>query len=480
MTAVNVLDIGTASGQNHFKLQWNPDPPPTGTPLEENPASLTEHSPYFVISPEGTAAQFRVSMNGSRTGTYPRTELREMNEAGTSEMAFNTASGDHWLWVPWRVLHLPPVKPTLNVLQLHGGDAEGDRAQVTTELTSGVIKLKFRLNGTSSGQPLLEDPVVLNKWYHTRIRVLDGQIYLYHQDQLIAVVGNITNHSTTAYFKAGCYPNSNDTIDSASEYALMEMGRPMHWHTGWATPKPLVDPTDDVQFVGFRAAGTFVAHASTGPVSPSIPAETVAGDLVLLHVWSVRSSTEPTFTVPAGYVLINSMTRSSGGSVIKHSIYRQVVPVGGLTSPSVSSDGGSGTSAMCSTWTNVDPANPDDVTPPAGTTGASATLTAPSITTVTPGAAVLHIFSQADNSNLGSPSNGTALAYGGTAYDTTTGIDNAHAIAWKTLNPAGASGTTSVTDGTSSTQLDYVAMTIALRPKPVPTDNGDWWSSLLA
>lgn len=267
MTAIDILDLGTASGQNHFKLQWNPDPPPTGTPLEQDPGAITEHPPYFETGgdPAGTAARFRTSMNGSRTSTYPRCELREMNETGTTEMAFNTATGDHWLQVQWRILHLPPVKPTCNVLQLHGGDAEGDRIQITAELTSGVVKLKVRLNGTSSGQPLLEDPLELGKWYTTMIRMLGGQAYVYHQDMTtpIALVGNLTNHSTLAYFKTGCYPNSNDTIDTATEYALVELRRPMHWHTGWALPKPLREPA---------------AASATPPAVALSPARTTAAN----------------------------------------------------------------------------------------------------------------------------------------------------------------------------------------------------------
>lgn len=217
------------------------------------------------------------------------------------------------------------------------------------------------------------------------------------------------------------------------------------------------------------SAGALASDATNGPVVPALPAGTVQNDVIICQAWSVNSGSAPTITTPAGFTLLQTGTRSVSGFVLRHSVFLRVMPAS-PTAPSVSTNASDGTHAVCSRWLGVDLVDPEDVAPPAATTGASTTLTAPSITTVTNNAMAVWFYAQVDNSFLGSPTNSATLTYGGSSYSTTTGIDTALGAAHKVITTAGASGTTSVTATNSPTQLDYVALTVALRPAPTVVD----------
>ncbi len=217
--------------------------------------------------------------------------------------------------------------------------------------------------------------------------------------------------------------------------------------------------------VTHRGEGALASDAIDGPVVPALPAGTVAGDVVLVQAWSVAFGFTPTINTPSGYVSLQTGTLSLSGYGIRHSVFRRVMPAS-PTAPSVTSNADEGLHAVCSGWIGADPDNPEDVATPAATTGSSTTLTAPSVTTVTAGAMAVSFYAQVDNSFLGSPNNSATLTYGGSAYSTTTGIDAALGAAHKAMAIAGATGSTSVTATNSPTNLNYLAITVALRPAP--------------
>lgn len=226
--------------------------------------------------------------------------------------------------------------------------------------------------------------------------------------------------------------------------------------------------------VAFGGAGAMASHATAGPITAGLPAGTTTDDVLHLSVYAVNTSTTaPTINTPTGWALLQTATVArSTTHTLRHSVFRRVVPAGGISAPSVSSNAGGGTFAVITRYAGADPTTPEDAVVPAATTGsATSPLPAPAVTTATPGAMVGHYYVQLDNRLLTSPNNSAVLSYGGLDYSTTTGADVCMGGARKAMPNPGSSGVTSITSDATST-LQYVGISVAIRPLPAKTAVG--------
>lgn len=211
-------------------------------------AGYYEDPYFFPVGADQEWVQFWVRLDSATTSgsSYARSELREMQSNGTSEMAFNTATGTHRLRARMRVTHLPPVKPTVVFAQIHDGGS--DVLQLVTELnsTTGLVEVKCRINGTSSGQPKLKLDYQIGDIHEFMVEVVDGVTKVYWDDLHQPAITTTAVSTTTAYFKAGCYSQSNETIDSATEWMSVDLQNLRAWHTGQAgdtgAPPPVFSP----------------------------------------------------------------------------------------------------------------------------------------------------------------------------------------------------------------------------------------------
>lgn len=242
----HILGIdGTAAG-NHFKLQAARDG--AGVTYEKTRAEIVAgyyEDPYFIAA--GTDQEwcrFQVRMDSATTSgtTFPRSELREMQTNGTSEAAWNTASGTHRMRAKMRIPHLPAVKPTVVFAQIH--DGTDDVIQLTTELndTTGLVEVKCRVNGTSAGQPKLKLDYQEGDEHEYMIEVIAGTTKIYWDDLYSPVITTTAVATSTAYFKTGAYPNTNETIDSPTEFAQVDIRDLIVWHTGYTGPDGVPPP----------------------------------------------------------------------------------------------------------------------------------------------------------------------------------------------------------------------------------------------
>lgn len=242
-TPAQVLDIGLSPGQNHFNvgIGW-----PSGH-IDYEPTQIASGyaaTPEFCLNAAHDAVQFRVRMDGAKTSTntkYPRSELREYAENGTAKAAFNGASGTHRMQGISRITHLPPVKPWVVFAQLH--DASSDLMRLQTEGTS-TTALKLVMRNTPPGSSTetvktVQASYTLGTDIKWKIEVINGAGTLYING---VSVGTFPAGASGLYYKAGCYPQSNNTIDTAAEYAAVELREFQTWHTGYATPNPIVVP----------------------------------------------------------------------------------------------------------------------------------------------------------------------------------------------------------------------------------------------
>jgi hypothetical protein len=203
------------------------------------------HTPEFQMNAKGDAVQMRVAMNAPTTSSntkFPRTEFREMAANGTSEMGFNPGLGYHLCQVTEAPTHLPPVKPSAVGLQCH--NASSDLIELAFQprgdyATSRKIEFVFRVNGTSSGLPRFSTDYVMGTKFTAGIAFNDGDWAIYYGDLLTpfytsdirgAPVLKFTG-AKDCYFKAGCYAQSNATIDKASEYASVDLYSISSYHS---------------------------------------------------------------------------------------------------------------------------------------------------------------------------------------------------------------------------------------------------------
>lgn len=252
--------LGIGSG-NFFKLQAARDG--AGAVFEETHAQLVAgyyESPYFIcVDAEGGQkgdqdwVRYQVRCDGPNTGgtAYARSELREMGTDGTTDAAWNSASGQHRIRDRLRWPSLPSTKPTIVGLQIH--DNVQDNLQVTTQknATSGLVECKLRINGTSTGRPTLDTDYRASEENDVMVDITSGVTRVWWNDMVNAIhmTSDIVS-SGGAYFKSGCYANFDETDEAGTTYAICEheQNTLAVWHTGYAgsapAPLQLDQPTD--------------------------------------------------------------------------------------------------------------------------------------------------------------------------------------------------------------------------------------------
>jgi hypothetical protein len=187
---------------------------PTGSPIVEIklPTLATySNNPYFRVNSACTAVRFRAPTSGTTTSgsQYPRSELREMAGDGTVQMQWSTTSGTHRMYIDQAVTALPRGKSQMSVGQIHNGD--NDIVMIRVEGSRLIIKP----NGFSAH--VLDSNYTLGKRFRIEYVASGGKISVYYNGSSSPVF-TMSRSTTTAYFKAGAYTQSNcDTEAAAGE-----------------------------------------------------------------------------------------------------------------------------------------------------------------------------------------------------------------------------------------------------------------------
>jgi hypothetical protein len=177
---------------------------PTGS--EEKPTEVKQPdlktfsvNPYFVVAGDGV--QFRAPVNGVTTSGsgYPRSELREMTDDGTSNASWSSTSGTHTLVVRESFDHLPADKPQLVGAQIH--DADDDVSVFRLEGSNLYVT-----DGDTAHHKLVTSSYKLGTVFEAKFVVSDGQVRAYYNGVLQTT---ISNDFSGAYFKAGAYTQAN-------------------------------------------------------------------------------------------------------------------------------------------------------------------------------------------------------------------------------------------------------------------------------
>ena len=179
-----------------------------GSPTEVKQPALDsyQNDPFFKVYSSGDRVQFRAPVNGVTTSgsSYPRSELREMANNGTSNASWSSTSGTHTLIVDEAFTALPATKPHVVSAQIH--DADDDVSVFRLEGSSLYVT-----NGDTTHHKLVTSNYVLGTKFQAKFVVSGGQIKAYYNGVLQTT---ISKSFTGGYFKAGAYTQANCTNSS--------------------------------------------------------------------------------------------------------------------------------------------------------------------------------------------------------------------------------------------------------------------------
>ena len=195
---------------------------PVDTELKERPDEImpTQLSTFmmkdvFYRSSAGTL-MLKARCDGIPTkgSSYPRCELREMNDSGENEAHWSTMDAkEHSLTAQVVIHQLPNIKPHVVCLQVH--DKEADVIMIRLE------KRKMLIEREGLPDVSLNSNYQLGTSFQIRITAGDGAIRIWYNEELRM---NWPVKREGCYFKAGCYTQSNlKRGDAADAFGLVEI-----------------------------------------------------------------------------------------------------------------------------------------------------------------------------------------------------------------------------------------------------------------
>lgn len=343
----DLLGFGNAAGP-HFKLDYSTATGAGITTLTQAQlASSSGVANILYASADGASVVLRsdVDVDPIATNGYPRTEWREMATDGTTDRAFNPTTGDHTIEVLLLPMHLPPIKPTFVLCQLH--DAVQDLLEITVQRRSDYdttgkleVALKVAVGGSSSSTGIPRFVADFGtrselgtKWVHAKIRCgaiapggaagwqcwVNG-VYVQSWDAGIPAWDGI--NGTNSYYKTGMYlqtkwtgaAGGNGLETDRNEYGEAAWRFIKVTHNGEAAPVvPVIGSrvTDAVSNIRFgtkvigkmTAAHAPVANGGDGlgfDLTPGLPSGLASGDMLCVLIRAVRGVTSTGTTYTAG------------------------------------------------------------------------------------------------------------------------------------------------------------------------------------
>ncbi len=159
-------------------------------------------NPWFTLAPSGGAVQFRAPVNGSTTenSDYPRSELREMTNNGSTEASWSSSSGKHTMIIDQAIIAVPKRKNHIVAGQIH--DAKDDVI---------VIRLDFPrlyVNVDGKNVAVLNPSYKLGERFTVKFEAEGGKTNVYYNNAA-SPSHTLDLDYNSAYFKAGAYTQSN-------------------------------------------------------------------------------------------------------------------------------------------------------------------------------------------------------------------------------------------------------------------------------
>lgn len=173
----------------------------------KQPQLATYENPSWFFDDTGPVVVFRANAGGCTTSgsQYPRSELREMSNGGTTNASWNPAAGTHTM-----VVNLSMSTGTLSAkkhvvgAQVH--DASDDVCVFRLEDTS-----LYLTDGDNPHGTLITNSYVNGTMFEAKFVGSNGSIKAYYNGALVAT----RPAGSGCYFKTGCYTQSNTSKGDA-------------------------------------------------------------------------------------------------------------------------------------------------------------------------------------------------------------------------------------------------------------------------
>ena len=180
--------------------------------LVEGSALANYHSQYYQLNESKNAVVFTAGTGGATTSgsEYPRSELREM--AGSEKASWDGRKGRHTMEIVEAITQTPDKKPDVIAGQIHG--TSDDLMQI--HLSGQNLRVKY-----DDGRKFvdLEPNYQLGTMFSVKIESAEGRVKVWYNGQQKA---DLPISSSTSYFKAGVYTNSNPSKgDKSGEGQVM-------------------------------------------------------------------------------------------------------------------------------------------------------------------------------------------------------------------------------------------------------------------
>jgi hypothetical protein len=152
-------------------------------------------SPYFKVTSTGTGVLFRANCGGATTSGsgYPRSELREMKNNGTTNASWSSGSGTHTMEIDQSIKKLPLQKPQMIVGQVFGTSDD-----IITFKISGKT---LYVQADDVNKATLNSNYTLGTRFKVKFVVSGNKVKCYYN----GVLKYTYNKTFTGYFKAGAY-----------------------------------------------------------------------------------------------------------------------------------------------------------------------------------------------------------------------------------------------------------------------------------
>ncbi len=194
----------------NWKLTVPVDTDHSGAADEIKQPALTTftNAAYFRANDIGDGVLFEANAGGATTkgSRYPRSELREMTNAGRNEASWANTAGTHTMIVKEAITHLPAVKPEVVSAQIH----DSSRYVILIRLEGRHLFVES--NGGNIGD--LSNSYSLGTTFTVRIVADAGHIKVFYNDILKT---DYAKSGSGYYFKAGCYTQSNIAQGAAAD-----------------------------------------------------------------------------------------------------------------------------------------------------------------------------------------------------------------------------------------------------------------------
>lgn len=193
----------------NWKLQLPTGSEGSVTEIKQPALASYQIDPWYVINSTRDGVRFRAPVNGVTTSgsNYPRSELREMTNNGSTNASWTSGSGTHTMFLDQAFTAVPQTKKHVVAGQIH--DSSDDVIVIRLEYP----KLFIDINGSDG--PTLDANYTLGKRFTVKFEASGNQTKIYYNGSTTPAY-TLSKSYSGAYFKAGAYTQSNCSTEGTS------------------------------------------------------------------------------------------------------------------------------------------------------------------------------------------------------------------------------------------------------------------------